>query len=150
MSAIAEQTIDVEALREAYTAAVAPHDPDRLAKLHTEDTRFQSHIGTPPVIGREAMRAAYVELFEQYQNFRAEGHRVLYGDKHWTVDWTLHATLAGKDISVDCVDIVVLSDDGFSPARTPTRTRPSSSRRSASACRFLLLGVLIQPLSDPS
>jgi hypothetical protein len=38
---------------------------------------------------------------------------VLYGDKHWTADWTLHATLAGKDIGVDCVDIIVLSDDGL-------------------------------------
>lgn len=113
MSAIAEQTIDVEALREAYTAAWAAHDPDGIAKLHTEDTRFQTHIGTPPVVGRESLRAACAEIFEQYANFRAEGHRALYGDKHWVVDWTLHATIGGKDISVDSVDVIVLSDDGL-------------------------------------
>jgi ketosteroid isomerase-like protein len=103
----------VQALRETYGAAWADHDADRIAELHTEDTRFQTHIGTPPVVGRDAMRAACAQIFEQYQNFRPEPRSALYGDKHWVLQWTLHATSAGKDFSVDCVDVVVLADDGL-------------------------------------
>lgn len=113
MSAKVEGSIDVQAVLEAYSAAWAVHDLDRIAALHSEDTRFHNHIGGPPVVGRETVREAFAQMLEQYDNFRGEPHRVLYGDKHWVLEWTAHATLVGKDISIDAVDIIVLSDDGL-------------------------------------
>ena len=121
MAPVASETIDVQALREVYSAAWAARDPDSIARLHTEDTHFQTHIGTPPVIGRESLRAACAEIFHLYPNFLNEARRVLYGDRHWVLEWTMHATIkreldgkpTDKDISVDCVDVVVLSEDGL-------------------------------------
>jgi hypothetical protein len=113
MSNVAANTIDVGALQEAYSAAWAAHDPDGIAELHTEDTHFHTHIGTPPVVGRDALRTACAQIFEMYENFRSEPHSALYGEKHWVLDWTLHATAGGKDISIECLDVIVLSDDGL-------------------------------------
>ena len=64
-------------------------------------------------MGRESLRDACAQIFQTYENFRSEGRRLLIGDKHWVADWTLHATIQGKDISVDCVDVIVLSDEGL-------------------------------------
>jgi uncharacterized protein (TIGR02246 family) len=113
MSTITEKSIDVAAVQQAYSAAWAAHDPDAIAALHTEDTHFETHIGTPSVEGRDALRANCAQIFEMYEDFRSVHNRVLYGDKHWVLDWTMHATIGGKDISVDCLDVVVLSDDGL-------------------------------------
>jgi ketosteroid isomerase-like protein len=103
----------VQGLREIYGAAWAAHEADGIAKLNTEDTHFQTHIGLPPVVGRDAMRTACAQIFEQYENFRPETRHALYGARHWVLEWTLHATTAGKDFSVDCIDVVVLSDEGL-------------------------------------
>jgi len=121
MSSTTRVSFDVEALRDAYSATWAAHDPDRIVALHTQDTHFQTHIGTPPVVGREAMRETCAEIFATYENWRAEGHRFLAGERHWVLEFTLTATMSHevdgqqvrKEISVDCVDVVVLSDEGL-------------------------------------
>jgi uncharacterized protein (TIGR02246 family) len=112
MPAMTERT-NTQALLQAYSAAWMAHDPDAIANLHTEDTYFHTHIGTPPVEGREAVRASCKEIFELYTDFRSVHRRSLLGDDHWVLEWTLHATVGGKDIVVDCVDIVTLSDEGL-------------------------------------
>jgi uncharacterized protein (TIGR02246 family) len=104
---------NLQSLQETYSAAWAAHDPEGIADLHTEDTRFEMHIGTPPIVGRAALRKACEEIFQLYGNFRSELHRVLYGDAHWVLEWRLHATLDGKDLSIDCVDVVVVSEEGL-------------------------------------
>ncbi len=48
--------VDILAVMDAYSRAWADHDPARIASLHTEDTTFHMHIGTPPVSGRLACR----------------------------------------------------------------------------------------------
>ena len=62
------------ALMEAYSRAWADHDPARIASLHTEDTTFQMHIGTPPVHGRPAMQDACADIFGTYKNFTVLVH----------------------------------------------------------------------------
>lgn len=101
--------LDLRAISERYFAAWAAHDPDAIVALHTEDTRFWTHLGAEPVRGREDVRAAFAEIFEQFPDLTWETYRVLYGEDHWILDWAL---ISG-DIRFDCLDVVNVSPDGL-------------------------------------
>lgn len=100
---------DLRAISEQYFAAWEDRDPDAIVALHTEDTQFWTHLGGAPVVGRDAVRATFGDLFAQFPNFAFEAYRVLYGEDHWVLDWAL---ISG-DIRFDCLDAVVLSPDGL-------------------------------------
>jgi ketosteroid isomerase-like protein len=100
---------DLKAISERYFAAWAARDPDAIVALHTEDTRFWTHMGGEPVVGRDAARATFAGIFEQFPEFSFETYRVLYGDHHWILDWAL---ISG-DIRFDCLDVVDVSPDGL-------------------------------------
>ena len=101
MSLTATTVVDLKAISQRYFAAWADRDPDAIVALHTDDTRFWTHLGNEAVVGRDAVRATFAELFETY--------RVLYGEDHWVLDWAL---ISG-DIRFDCLDVVVVSPDGL-------------------------------------
>lgn len=105
----ASMQIDLKALSERYFAAWARRDPDEIAGLHTENTRFWTHLGTEPVVGRDAAREAFAGVFEQFPDFTFEIYRVLYGDAHWVLDWAL---ISGG-VRFDCLDVVVVSPEGL-------------------------------------
>lgn len=100
---------DLKAVSEQYFAAWAAHNPDAIVALHTEDTQFWTHVGVGPVQGREAVRAAFAEIFAQFPDFAWETYRVLYGDDHWILDWAL---ISG-DIRFDCLDVVNVDAEGL-------------------------------------
>ncbi len=100
---------DMKAISERYFAAWAERDPDAIVALHAEDTQFWTHLGAEPVQGREAVRSAFAEIFDQFPNLTWETYRVLYGDDHWILDWAL---ISG-DIRFDCLDVVNVSPDGL-------------------------------------
>lgn len=100
---------DLESLSERYFAAWAARDPDAIAALHTEDTRFWTHTGGPAAEGRRAARDAFAAIFEQFPDFSFEVYRVLYGDDHWVLDWAL---IAGP-VRFDCLDVVTVAADGL-------------------------------------
>nr|WP_090278847.1 nuclear transport factor 2 family protein [Mycolicibacterium komanii]CRL74509.1 ketosteroid isomerase-like protein [Mycolicibacterium komanii] len=101
--------ISLQTLSERYFAAWAARDPDAIAAMHTEDTRFWTHTGAGPVVGRAAARDAFAVVFEQFPDFTFEVYRVLYGDDHWVLDWAL---ISG-DIRFDCLDVVTVTPDGL-------------------------------------
>jgi ketosteroid isomerase-like protein len=109
MSPTATAAVDLTAVSERYFAAWARRDPDAILALHTEDTRFWTHVGSDPVVGRDAVHATFSQLFETFPDFSFETYRVLYGDDHWVLDWAL---ISG-DIRFDCLDVVVVSPDGL-------------------------------------
>ena len=109
MSPTATAVVDLKALSERYFAAWAAHDPDAIVTMHTDDTRFWTRLGGEPVVGRDAVRATFAEIFENFPDFSFETYRVLYGDDHWVLDWAL---ISG-DIRFDCLDVVVVSPDGL-------------------------------------
>jgi ketosteroid isomerase-like protein len=86
--------------------------------MHTEDTRFQTHVAGEPTEGREAVREAFVAVFAQWPEFQFESHRVLFGEDHWVLDWTLISTLAleeggeqvEREVRFDCLDVVTVRD----------------------------------------
>src|SRR5215217_8121701 len=110
MEATREHT-GVEAVAETYFAAWEARDPDRIAALHTDDTRFQIHAANEPTVGREAVRDAFAGLFEQWPNFAFDVHRVLYGDDHWVLDWALLSSGGpAGDVRFDCLDVVTVEN----------------------------------------
>ncbi|WP_083409085.1 nuclear transport factor 2 family protein [Mycolicibacterium rutilum] len=100
---------DLEQLSQRYFAAWAARDPDAIAALHTDDTRFWTHTGTTPAVGRQAARDAFATIFEQFPDFSFEIYRVLYGDDHWVLDWAL----INGSVRFDCLDLVTVTADGL-------------------------------------
>jgi ketosteroid isomerase-like protein len=109
MSPTAAQVVDLRAISERYFAAWADRDPEAIVALHTDDTRFRTHLGAGPVVGRAAVRDTFAELFDRFPEFSFETYRVLYGETHWVLDWAL---ISG-DIRFDCLDVVMVSPDGL-------------------------------------
>ena len=109
MSETTAQKLDLTAISERYFAAWAARDPDAIVALHTDDTQFWMHLGAEPVHGRDAVRAAFAEIFEQFPDLTWEAYRVLYGENHWVLDWAL----ISRDIRFDCLDVVDVSADGL-------------------------------------
>jgi hypothetical protein len=109
MSETTAQKLDLSALSQRYFAAWAARDPDAIAALHTDDTQFWMRLGAEPVHGRDAVRAAFAEIFEQFPDLTWETYRVLYGQNHWVLDWAL----ISRDIRFDCLDVVDVSPDGL-------------------------------------
>ena len=98
----------LETVAQRYFAAWANRDPDEIVSLHADDTSFCTHLGTPAVTGRAAVRAAFADIFERFPDFSFHVYRVLYGPRHWVLDWAL---LSG-DVRFDCLDVVEVGDDG--------------------------------------
>jgi len=99
--------LDLERITEDYLAAWASRDPDRIAAMHTDDTRFEIHAGGGPVHGRAAAREAFAGLFAQWPDFAFEVHRVLLGERHWVLEWTLTSA------NLPLLDVVEVDPDGF-------------------------------------
>ena len=112
---MSEARLDLEGISERYFAAWEARDPEAIVAMHSEDTRFWSHLGTEPVRGREAVRATFAELFERFPEFGVEVHRVLFGRDFWVLDWALSFKPEGgtERAAFDCLDVVNLSDEGL-------------------------------------
>jgi ketosteroid isomerase-like protein len=113
--------LDIRNISEEYFAAWEACDPERIAALHSADSRFQLHAGGEPVEGREAVRQAFADIFVQWPGFNFETHRVLYGEDHWVLDWDLLATLkveqdgreVDKPVRLHCLDVVAIDEEGL-------------------------------------
>jgi hypothetical protein len=107
MRSDAPMKLDLGEFMLAYGKAWNDHDPDAIAALHTEDTRFCTHGFSEPAEGRTAMRAAAAATFERFPGFATEPRRVLLGADHWVLEWTV----VDGDLRVDCVDVVTVEGD---------------------------------------
>src|SRR4029079_16723969 len=70
---------NLAAISERYFAAWAAHDPDAIVALHTADTQFWMHMGGDPVVGRDAVRDTFAEIFTQFPDFTWETYRMILG-----------------------------------------------------------------------
>lgn len=116
VAAAPEKTMPTEALFERYHVGWKTKDPDLIASLHSLDTIFLLHDGSPPVEGRDALRDHCRTLFATYDFSMIEGRRI-YGEDYWIFDWTMVLTLplAGGEAfvaHVDMVDVVMVNEVG--------------------------------------
>jgi len=90
-------------------------NPDLIASLHSKDTVFQLHDGTPPVHGREALRANCVEMFATF-DFELEMGRFFHGPDHWVFEWAMVLKLKDRDgvpftARVEMLGLVTIDSD---------------------------------------
>lgn len=111
MSAHAD--LNVAELAERYAAAWKSRDVEAILALHAEGSTFQAHGRSGEVRGRAALHAEFSQVFERYPDFGVEEHRLLLGNRHWTLDWTLTFQPAGKGRrGFRALDVVEIDDDG--------------------------------------
>ena len=106
--------LNVAEIAERYADAWKAHDPDAILSLHTDDSTFQAHGRTGELRGRAALHAEFSEIFQRYPGFGVEAHRLLLGDRHWTLDWTLTFQPPGKTRrGFRALDVVEVDDNGL-------------------------------------
>ena len=101
-------------IADRYAAAWLSHDPDAILALHAPDSIFHAHGRTGEVKGNAALRQEFAQIFERYPDFGFVTHRLLIGDNHWTLDWTLTFQPPGKDQrSFRALDVVEVDANGL-------------------------------------
>lgn len=106
--------LNVAEIAERYAAAWKSHDVEAILALHAKDSTFQAHGRTDQLRGHDALRSEFAQVFERYPQFGVEAHRLLFGDRHWTLDWTLTFQPAGKARrGFRALDVVELDDTGL-------------------------------------
>jgi len=110
------QAPPLAAIFDRYHVGWETRNPDLIASLHSADTIFWLHDGSDPVKGRDALRRHCAELFAAFKFSHVVG-RKLYGEDHWTVEWTMVLSLAEPDGSpftarVEMLDIVTVNPRG--------------------------------------
>ena len=112
MSELTKQNL--AAIAERYAAAWLAHDPEAIVALHAPGSSFQAHGRGAEVKGKPALLKAFAEVFERYPDFGVETHRLLLGDKHWTLDWNLTFQPPGKERrGFHALDVVEVDDAGL-------------------------------------
>lgn len=108
-----------------YSEAWSKRDAVAILAFHSEDSVFQVHAANPPrgwvrqATGADESRDALETFFSTWTRSRFEARTMpLFGDDHWILEWTLHATVTGSpttggtvdgsgmEISFDGVDVV--------------------------------------------
>ena len=150
MHAIAalERTLPTEALFGRYHTGWETKDPDLIASLHSADTIFQLHDGSPAVEGREALREHCRHLFEAYEFSMIMGKRI-FGRDYWTFDWTMVLTLAMPDDTalvahIGMLDVIGINADG---EVTSKHVYPDIAQMDAA---FAMAGIVRQTVAAPS
>jgi steroid delta-isomerase-like uncharacterized protein len=106
-----------------YSKAWSDRDVDAILALHSDDSTFHVHGASARAQGREEIRGALEAFFKTWTGTRFEGRARNFGEDHWVLEYTLHATLSGphkvarqtidgtgQEVSFDGVDIVRVSD----------------------------------------
>lgn len=93
-------------LFEQYDGAWTRHDLETIVSLHTEDSVFHFHAGEDEAKGREAIRAAFGEIFESYADLRFEQRNVRYGDDFIVFEYVIHT----GGVRMDAVDVFSVLD----------------------------------------
>lgn len=105
--------LDIAAIADRYAAAWLSHNPEAIVAMHAPDSTFQAHGRGGQVKGHAALRQEFANVFARYPDFGVETRRLLLGDRHWTLDWTLTFQPPGKERrGFHALDVVEVDDAG--------------------------------------
>jgi hypothetical protein len=105
--------LDLAAVSERYFAAWAAATRTRSSPCTPTTPCSGSTPAREAARGKEAVRAAFAEIFERFPGFDFDVHRVLLGEGHWVLDWTLISRDGERELRLDCIDAVVVSAEGL-------------------------------------
>jgi len=103
-------SIEIQELALRYGTAWAEHDLDAIMAMHTDDTVFHLHGGGEPAMGLAATRAAFAAAASQWPDIRFEKTRVYLGAAHFVSEYQMSATVEGRHITCDGVDVIAVVD----------------------------------------
>lgn len=102
------------AIADRYAAAWIAHDPEAIVALHAPDSTFQAHGRGAEVKGKTSLLKEFAGVFERYPGFGVETHRLLLGDRHWTLEWDLTFQPPGKERrAFRALDVVEVDEAGL-------------------------------------
>jgi uncharacterized protein (TIGR02246 family) len=103
----------LKAVFDRYHVGWETQDAGRIASLHSADSVFLLHDGSPAVVGRENIRRHVEGLFARYPALAFEpGQRVLFGQNRWVFDYTMVLGSGGETARVPMIDVVDVNADG--------------------------------------
>lgn len=115
-TAFAQNVSPLQRVFERYHIGWETRNPDLIASLHSEDTVFHVHDGSPAVHGRDALRKRCADTFEKF-DFSFESKRRFYGDDHWVYEYALVFALkepggAPFKARIEMIDLVTVNASG--------------------------------------
>jgi uncharacterized protein (TIGR02246 family) len=109
---------EMQKIFDRYHQAWEAKDADEIVLLHSEDSTFALRAGEERVQGRAALRERFAAVFEKFPGFRAEVQRLVLGDAHWVLEWTMIIDLVDTDgqlftARIDLLDVVDVDARGL-------------------------------------
>ncbi len=96
-----------------YFAALRARDPERWANTFAEDATSNDPVGTPPMIGRDALRGFLAHLSSSFQDFGLTEDSVYIRGNTAAAKWNgFVVTFGGKRISFEGIDVIQCNEQG--------------------------------------
>lgn len=103
----------LKAAFDRYHVGWETQDAGRIASLHSADSVFLLHDGSPAVVGRDNIRRHVEGLFAKYPALAFEPEtRTLFGENRWVFDYTMVLGAPGRTARVRMVDVVDVNAAG--------------------------------------
>jgi steroid delta-isomerase len=102
----------IEAAVREYVDAVGRQDLETTLALFAEDARQEDPVGTPPNVGREAIRAFFERANKVAFSTTLTGPLLVTGD-HAAVHFTIEVPTGGDPMVVRVVDLFRFDQDGL-------------------------------------
>jgi steroid delta-isomerase len=101
----------IHATVEEYVAAVGRQDVEATVSLFADDAVQEDPAGTPPNVGRDAIRAFFEKSFGTPFSTELTGPVLVTGD-HAAFHFTITVPLDGQDLTVRVIDMVRFDEAG--------------------------------------
>ena len=96
-----------------YFAAIRALDPDRWANTFTPDAVSEDPVGTPPMVGHEALRSFLAHIKASFASVSLAEDNVDLNGSTATVNWTGKAIAHdGRIVDFTGIDIITCNDEG--------------------------------------
>lgn len=111
------QPENIQEIFERYHAGWEARNPEQIASMHSADTLFWVHDGTPAIKGRDALTQHCTAMFAR-MDFRLERQRLYFGPAHWVFDWLMVAAPSGgqgsvAEVRIEMLDLVTIDAHGL-------------------------------------
>ncbi len=102
----------IQATIETYVDAVGRHDLEATVAVFAPDAVQEDPIGTPPNVGRDAIREFFVKSYAAAFTTTLTGPLLITGD-HAAVHFTIDVETGGDPFIVRVIDVMRFDDDGL-------------------------------------
>lgn len=102
----------IESTVREYVEAVGRQDLEATLALFAEDAHQEDPVGTPPNVGRDAIRGFFEKAYRSPFSTELTGPLLVTGD-HAAFHFTITVPLGEETMTVRVIDLVRFDDDGL-------------------------------------